>query len=50
MNKKHKPERVVIEYNGMWQVSEFEKMKLPAGWAIGREDHNGRCKYFSGCI
>ena len=26
--------RVVIEYNGMWQVSEFEKMKLPAGWAI----------------
>ena len=25
MNKKHKPERVVIEYNGMWQVSEFEK-------------------------
>ena len=34
MNKKHKPERVVIEYNGMWQVSEFEKMKLPAGWAI----------------
>ena len=34
MNKKHEPERVVIEYNGMWQVSEFEKMKLPAGWAI----------------
>ena len=34
MNKKYKPERVVIEYNGMWQVSEFEKMKLPAGWAI----------------
>ena len=34
MNKKHKPERVVIEYNGMWLVSEFEKMKLPAGCAI----------------
>ena len=26
--------RQFIEYNGMWQVSEFEKMKLPAGWAI----------------
>ena len=25
MNKKHKPERVVIEYNGMWQVSEFKR-------------------------
>lgn len=34
MNEKHKPERVVIEYNGMWKVSEFEKLKLPAGWVI----------------
>lgn len=34
MNKKHEPERVVVEYNGMWQVSEFEKLKLPAGWNI----------------
>ena len=34
MNKKHEPERVVIEYNGMWKVSDFEKMKLPYGWAI----------------
>ena len=34
MDRKHEPERVVIEYNGMWKVSDFEKMKLPAGWAV----------------
>ena len=34
MNRKHEPERVVIEYNGMWKVSDFENMKLPAGWAV----------------
>ena len=25
----HQPERVVIEYNGMWLVSKFEQMELP---------------------
>ena len=30
----HQPERVVMEYNGMWLVSKFEEMKLPAGWGI----------------
>lgn len=34
MDRKHEPERVVIEYNGMWKVSDFENMKLPEGWAI----------------
>ena len=34
LNRKHEPERVVIEYNGMWKVSDFEAMKLPDGWAI----------------
>ncbi len=34
MNKKYKPERVVVEYNGMWKVSDFEALKLPAGWGI----------------
>lgn len=34
MNKKHEPERVVVEYNGMWKVSDFENLKLPAGWGI----------------
>lgn len=32
MNRKYRPERVVVEYNGMWKVSDFENMKLPAGW------------------
>lgn len=34
MNKKHEPERVVVEYNGMWKVSDFEGLKLPRGWEI----------------
>ena len=34
MDRKHRPERVVVEYNGMWKVSDFENLKLPAGWGI----------------
>ena len=34
MDGKYHPERVVIEYNGMWKVSDFEQMKLPEGWGI----------------
>ena len=34
MQDKHHPERVVIEYNGMWRVSEFEKMNLPESWVL----------------
>ncbi|MDO5135203.1 MAG: GTP-binding protein [Eubacteriales bacterium] len=30
----HQPERVVMEYNGMWLVSKLEQMKLPQGWGI----------------
>ncbi len=33
----HRPERVIIEYNGMWLVSKFEKMDLPEGWGITQE-------------
>lgn len=33
----HQPERVVIEFNGMWLVSEFEQMKKPDGWGIEQE-------------
>ena len=34
MDRKHHPERVIVEYNGMWKVSDFENLKLPAGWGI----------------
>lgn len=34
LNRLHEPERVVVEYNGMWKVSDFESMKLPEGWYI----------------
>ena len=31
------PERVVVEYNGMWKVSEFEALALPDGWGIAQK-------------
>lgn len=34
MDEKYNPERVVIEYNGMWKVSEFEAMTLPKDWIV----------------
>jgi G3E family GTPase len=33
----HQPNRIVIEYNGMWLVSKFEEMKKPEGWGIEQE-------------
>ena len=30
----HQPERVVIEYNGMWLASHFEELPLPKGWSV----------------
>lgn len=33
----HQPERVAVEYNGMWLVSKFEQMDLPEGWGIEQE-------------
>jgi hypothetical protein len=33
----HQPDRVVMEYNGMWLVSKFEQMKKPQGWGIEQE-------------
>ena len=33
----HQPERVIIEYNGMWLVSNFDKIKLPKGWGVEQQ-------------
>ena len=33
----HQPERVIIEYNVMWLVSNFEKMQLPTGWGVEQQ-------------
>ncbi len=30
----YEPERVIIEYNGMWPVRYFEEKELPKGWGI----------------
>ena len=38
LDRKHEPDRVVIEYNGMWKVSDFENMKLPKGWGIEQKE------------
>lgn len=34
LDQKHRPRRVVIEYNGMWKVSDFENLKLPFNWYL----------------
>ncbi|MDR2044446.1 MAG: GTPase [Clostridium sp.] len=34
LERKHKPERIVIEYNGMWN---FRNMKLPKHWKIEQQ-------------
>ncbi len=44
----HQPERVVIEYNGMWLVSKFEQMELPEGWGIEQEITCVDANYLSG--
>lgn len=33
----HQPDRVVIEYNGMWLVSRFYDMKQPFGWGVEQQ-------------
>jgi uncharacterized membrane protein YcgQ (UPF0703/DUF1980 family) len=34
LEKKYKPERIIIEYNGMWN---FKNLKLPFGWRIEQQ-------------
>lgn len=34
LEKKHKPERIVVEYNGMWN---FKNMKLPWHWRVEQQ-------------
>lgn len=34
LEKKHRPERIIIEYNGMWN---FKNMKLPRSWRIEQQ-------------
>lgn len=34
MDAKHEPERVIIECNGMWKVSDIESIPMPEGWGI----------------
>lgn len=34
LEKKHRPERIIIEYNGMWN---FKNMKLPRSWGIEQQ-------------
>ncbi len=37
LRRKHRPKRVIVEYNGFWSVKEFEEMRLPYGWGIVQE-------------
>lgn len=34
LDRKYRPERVMIEYNCLWGVQKLEEMKMPKGWGI----------------
>ena len=34
LEKKHKPERIILEYNGMWQMSD---LKMPWHWKLAQQ-------------
>ncbi len=34
LEKRHKPERIIVEYNGMWN---YKNMKLPKNWRIEQQ-------------
>ncbi len=34
LRREYRPMQVIIEYNGMWPVSEFVRMQLPFGWEL----------------
>lgn len=34
MDVVHRPDRIVMEYNGMWLVSKLMQMKFPKGWGF----------------
>ena len=34
LEKKHRPEQVVMEYNGMWPLADLEQSILPSNWIL----------------
>ena len=34
LGRKYKPENVVIEYNGMWELDKIFNIKVPTGWTV----------------
>ena len=37
LNRKYRPERIILEYNPLWSVKKLEEMELPRGWGIVQE-------------
>lgn len=37
LNRKYRPERIILEYNPFWSVKKLEEMELPRGWGIVQE-------------
>lgn len=33
-NRKYKPERVIVEWNGMWKLSDIPPQTFPKGWVV----------------
>ena len=37
LEEKYRPEQVVIEYNGMWPMSQIHSCKSPRGWGVSQQ-------------
>ena len=37
LQRKHQPERVILEFNPLWSVAKLEEMRMPKGWGIVQE-------------
>ncbi len=37
LEEKYRPEQVVIEYNGMWPMSQIHSCKSPKGWEVSQQ-------------
>ena len=42
------PARIIIEYNGMWQLSRLEEMDMPKGWGNCPAYCDCGCQYLPG--
>ena len=46
LDKKYRPERVLIEYNPLWSAAKLYEMTMPRGWDMAQHIRHGGCQLF----